>query len=178
MRRIFADAFFYLAILNRRDHAHDVAHEWAARTDFDILTTEFVLLEVADALSAPNARRLAAAFIHAIREDVRTQIIPVSPSLLAKALQLYEQRPDKSWSLTDCTSFVTMQIDGTTPPISTSLRRATARRISRGLCGCGLLRHRLIKALEGRRSFAMAGSEFGSTDASGTAILKVLQADK
>jgi hypothetical protein len=35
-------------------------------------------------------------------------IIPASPSLLADGWTLYSERPDKEWSLTDCTSFVVM----------------------------------------------------------------------
>jgi predicted nucleic acid-binding protein len=35
--------------------------------------------------------------------------VPVSQQLMDEGWQLYEQRLDKSWGLTDCTSFVVMQ---------------------------------------------------------------------
>ena len=46
----------------------------------------------------------------------------VSPSddvRMDKALTLFEQRPDKEWSLCDCTSFVVMQELGITEALST-----------------------------------------------------------
>jgi len=46
--RLFADAYFYLALLNPRDRAHQLARDWAARENVHIVTTEFVMLEVAD----------------------------------------------------------------------------------------------------------------------------------
>jgi predicted nucleic acid-binding protein len=36
-------------------------------------------------------------------------IVPITPSLFDKALQLYERSSDKAWSLTDCASFVVMR---------------------------------------------------------------------
>jgi hypothetical protein len=37
------------------------------------------------------------------------QIIPASQELLTAGWTLYSQRPDKEWSLTDCTSFAAMK---------------------------------------------------------------------
>jgi predicted nucleic acid-binding protein len=37
------------------------------------------------------------------------KIIPATTDLFQRGLRLYEKRPDKQWSLTDCTSFVTMK---------------------------------------------------------------------
>lgn len=36
-------------------------------------------------------------------------IVPASRQLLDEGVALYESRPDKDWSLTDCISFVVMQ---------------------------------------------------------------------
>jgi len=74
-----------------------------------LLTTEFVLLEVADALSAPHLRMNTVAFIERVRQLPIVQIVPTHMDLLSAAWQLYRQRPDKDWGLTDCTSFVIMQ---------------------------------------------------------------------
>ncbi len=109
MMRVFADAFFYLALLNPRDRAHGAACDWAKRRDLAFVTTEFVLLEVADALSAPSTRKTASALLRKLRSDEDTHVVVVSPDILEEALLLFEQRPDKAWSLTDCTSFVVMQ---------------------------------------------------------------------
>jgi hypothetical protein len=39
-------------------------------------------------------------------------IIPAGRVLLDQGFDLYRQRPDKEWSLTDCISFVVMQREG------------------------------------------------------------------
>ncbi len=72
------------------------------------MTTEFVLLEVADALSSYPLRGKTVVFINRLRQVKNLQIIPVSQSLLAEGWELYSQRSDKDWGLTDCISFVVM----------------------------------------------------------------------
>ena len=54
--RYFADSFFYIAILNRRDQCHDQVIAKAGELDGSIVTTDAVLLEVADAFSDPVDR--------------------------------------------------------------------------------------------------------------------------
>ena len=44
-----------------------------------------------------------------MRADPLVTIVPSDPALLDRGIALYDQRPDKSWSLTDCISFVIMQ---------------------------------------------------------------------
>ncbi|OPZ09267.1 MAG: tRNA(fMet)-specific endonuclease VapC [candidate division BRC1 bacterium ADurb.BinA292] len=108
MRRVFADSYFYLALLNRKDAAHVRAIRLAA-SDITYVTTEFVLMEFADALSAPESRGRAIAYLRHLANDAATRVIPASSELLTQGLRLFEQRPDKGWSLTDCTSFVVME---------------------------------------------------------------------
>ena len=126
MRPVFADTFFYLALLNPRDGSYDAAREWAARTDLTFVTTEFVLVEVADALSAPSARRQSAALLRTLCQDPCTQIIPLSSFLFEEGLRLYEKRVDKSWSLTDCISFVVMQRENVTDALTADQHFAQA----------------------------------------------------
>jgi predicted nucleic acid-binding protein len=45
-------------------------------------------------------------------------IVPCSDQLLRDGIQLYAQRPDKEWSLTDCISFVVMQQEGITEALT------------------------------------------------------------
>jgi hypothetical protein len=58
------------------------------------VTTEFVLIEVADALSAPAVRAQTFAFINGLRQVAILHIIPVNANLLADGWTLYSQRPD------------------------------------------------------------------------------------
>lgn len=73
-----------------------------------LVTTEFVLLEVADALCAPHFRTRTINNINGFRQMPTLQIIPLHPDLLAEGWTLYCQRLDKAWGLSDCISFVVM----------------------------------------------------------------------
>ena len=44
--------------------------------------------------------------------------MPASHSLFQEGVQLYNARPDKDWSLTDCISFVVMQEHGLTDALT------------------------------------------------------------
>jgi len=70
-------------------------------------------------LSSLKFRRDAAAIIHALQENAFVKIVPASSELFAPALNLYEQRPDKNWGLTDCTSFVVMAENNLTEALTT-----------------------------------------------------------
>ena len=83
-----------------------------------LATTEWILAEVADALAASASRRLAVSFIRDLAQDPKVKIIPATTNLFQRGLQLYENRPDKQWSLTDCISFVTMQDEGITDALT------------------------------------------------------------
>ena len=39
----------------------------------------------------------------------RVRIIPADPQLFRRGVDLFEQRPDKAWSLVDCLSFLVMR---------------------------------------------------------------------
>lgn len=73
------------------------------------MTTEFVLLEVADALCQPRIRSQTIVFINRLRVLPELRIVPVSQNLLTDGWMLYSQRDDKNWGLTDCISFVVME---------------------------------------------------------------------
>jgi hypothetical protein len=53
MRGLFADTYYYLAPLNPRDPAHAEAHAIGPGLSGRLVTTSYVLTEVADALAAP-----------------------------------------------------------------------------------------------------------------------------
>ncbi|HET6383695.1 MAG TPA: PIN domain-containing protein [Armatimonadota bacterium] len=112
---VFVDTAAWLALFNADDALHIMA--LAVRKELyqrkqRLATTEFVLLETADALSGTRFRTSAARYLRALRREQAVEITPVSSELLADGLTLFEQRPDKEWSLTDCTSFVVMEQHG------------------------------------------------------------------
>lgn len=109
MTTVFADTYYYLGLLNADDDDHARVVEWTAGFTGRIVTTDWVLTELADGFSRGPGRAVASRFIRdlLVRADVR--VVPADRTLFERGLELYEKRPDKDWSLTDCTSFVIME---------------------------------------------------------------------
>jgi hypothetical protein len=104
----FADTFYFVAVLNPEDQHHVRACQLQEEHDFDLVTTRAVLLEVGDAFADASTRGLAAELLHSVEADPRVEIVSLDDALYRRGLELYVDRPDKSWSLTDCISFVVM----------------------------------------------------------------------
>jgi predicted nucleic acid-binding protein len=118
MRAVFADAFYLIALSNPADTHHQAAVVASASLSVRLITTRYVLLEVADALSAPLFRVEVARFLRELSADPYIEVIAPDDSLFSRGLDLFERRPDKSWSLTDCTSFVVMADRGLTEALT------------------------------------------------------------
>jgi predicted nucleic acid-binding protein len=104
----FADTFALIAWLNPRDNAHAVVTAYLDGFTGRLVTTEWVLVELADALSAPEARATAVAFLQAVRADPLFEVVGYVPSVYRAGFDIFATRPDKAWSLTDCISFGVM----------------------------------------------------------------------
>ena len=112
MKRMFADSFFFIALLNERDACHQRATEVSQEFGAVIVTTRWVLAEVADALCAPAWRGRAGAFIAFVLTAQGFLVQGRSDELFARGMDLYRSRHDKEWSLTDCISFVVIADEG------------------------------------------------------------------
>ena len=108
MTELFADAFYFIALLNPFDQYHQAAVTASRQLTSRLSTTHWILIEVADALGSPCVRQRVAPFLNRIAADPNIMITPPDPDLFDRGLDLYARRPDKAWSLTDCISFVVM----------------------------------------------------------------------
>lgn len=119
---LFLDTAYIYALFNNRDQWHERALRWQrkiALENLPVLTTEFILIEIGNGLSSLKFRRNAADIIHTLQENAFVKIVPASSELFLQALNLYEQRTDKSWGLTDCISFVVMTENNLTEALTT-----------------------------------------------------------
>jgi len=109
MKALFADTFYYLALVSQDDAAHRGAVDMSRRLRGRTISTAWVLTEVADALAAPHQRGVFATLLEHLLADPNVTIVPPSQELFERGVKLYIDRPDKDWSLTDCLSFVVME---------------------------------------------------------------------
>lgn len=112
MKAVFADTFYFLALLNQRDGAHNRAVAISREPGLTLVTTEFVLIELADALCKPQQRDEVMSIYGLVETDPTFRLVRVSTELIQRGRKLYRERPDKEWPLTDCISFVVMQDQG------------------------------------------------------------------
>lgn len=110
--KVFVDTSFFIALLNNNDNDHLQAVTLQTRLTaegVDKITSEYVLLELGDGLSRLHFRQLASQLMDLVYRDESFEIVPSTSQLFMKALSLFNDRPDKEWGLTDCTSFIIMQ---------------------------------------------------------------------
>jgi predicted nucleic acid-binding protein len=118
MKVVFADAFYFVARLNRRDQYHQQVLKFSRDFRARLLTSDWVLMEVADALAESESRVRVRDFIWHLRQSAACEIVQASRELLDRALGLYHQHADKKWTLTDCVSFVIMRDQNVTDALT------------------------------------------------------------
>ena len=112
MSTVLVDTAAWIALVNTRDELHDRAKQTMAElrdSSVALVTTEFVLIEVANAFCASAWRGKAIKLIEGLRLLPNLRIIEAESSLLSDGWQLYCDRLDKEWSLTDCVSIAVME---------------------------------------------------------------------
>jgi predicted nucleic acid-binding protein len=112
MRTVFADTFYWIAVVNVRDRGHGkVLKVKASLGQCKIVTTDEVLVEFLAAFSDKGEalRKGAAQMVRAIFKNPNVRVIQQSRDSFLQGLDLYEARPDKDYSLTDCVSMYWMR---------------------------------------------------------------------
>jgi hypothetical protein len=135
--KVFLDAAYAIDLVAPNDGLHEFASTLAdqmkaLRTTF--VTTRPVLIEVGNALSKVRHRSVALQLLNSIEADSGVEIVGLSDDLYLRALQLFAQRPDKDWGLTDRVSFIVMRDYGLTDALTTDahFEQAGFRALMRG----------------------------------------------
>lgn len=118
MTEVFADAFYYIALLNPADRFHAAAVHVTQTLSRSLVTSAWILTEVADALSAPAVRQRTYQFLQQVIADPNTLLITDHEAWYPRGVELYGKRADKNWSLTDCISFAIMNERGITDALT------------------------------------------------------------
>jgi predicted nucleic acid-binding protein len=112
MKGVFCDTVYFLALLNPTDQFHAAALAYSQNAQQTLITTEWVLTEVGDALWQPANRRRLGQLLAILSESRETEIVQAESSWFQRGCELFLARPDKEWSLTDCISFLVMKEHG------------------------------------------------------------------
>ncbi len=110
-RQAFVDTGYFVALLNRRDDLHSAAQKLARQFATEkraLLTTDAVLVELANFFARSPLRALAISSIQRLRPAPGWTIEYITPQRLARSIARYAAHPDKHWSLTDCASMEVM----------------------------------------------------------------------
>lgn len=121
MRRIFADAGYWIALLNPKDAGHERARQVSSTLGQAwIITSEMVLTELLNAFASKGnrLRETACSAIQNIRSNPNGEVVPMTSTAFRQAMTRYCARSDKTWGLTDCTSFLVMEEKGITEALS------------------------------------------------------------
>ena len=112
---LFADTFYWVAVMSPRDPFHARVMSWGRNLGtLRLVTTDEVLTEVLNWFSGagPYWRGKTATFVRNVRNDPDVAVLPQTRTDFDAALALYEARPDKGYSLTDCRSMIALRALG------------------------------------------------------------------
>lgn len=112
MEEVFADAGYWIALLNPADQLHRRALSVTAEiAGLRIVTIEMVLVEFLNsAARLGNEVRLKAADTRQrLAANPNIDVVPQTSAQLEAAVRRYADRPDQHWSVTDCASFLIME---------------------------------------------------------------------
>ncbi len=118
MKPVFADTSFYVALFSPSDVHHEKAVRLAREIRRPVVVTEFVLLELANALARASSRKLFVDLLQKLRVAPNVKVIGISAELFEGGFTLYAGRADKDWSMTDCVSFVVMKSEEITEALT------------------------------------------------------------
>jgi uncharacterized protein len=114
MNSLFIDTSGWASLFVTREPHHPQSRQHftqATQQKQTIITSNYVISELVALLHSPLRQPRSRVFeiINAIRTASYVQIIHVDTEIDQAAWELCQNRPDKPWSLVDCSSFVIMQ---------------------------------------------------------------------
>jgi predicted nucleic acid-binding protein len=120
MRRVFADANYWIGLFNRHDQLHAIAVATSRKLGKTrLVTSEMVMVEVLNGLAEYISLRASIiAAVDAISADPNTEVVPQTALLFRDAYGFYRTHQDKKWGLTDCSSFIIMRQQGITEALT------------------------------------------------------------
>lgn len=102
---VYVDTAALIALSNKTDGFHQLAsqvNQQLIAEQYTFLTTNAVILELANAFSRVRYKPLVISLIEAIQYSAKWHYLTIDETLMAQGLSLFKQRLNKDWSLVDC----------------------------------------------------------------------------
>ena len=112
MTSLFLDANFVIALeVSDDQHYNEATHHWKnlIETPFSLVTTSYVFDEVVTFLNSRRQHDKAVRVGNNLRNAANIELVQVEEPLFYEAWSYFGQHADKTYSLTDCVSFVLMK---------------------------------------------------------------------
>jgi predicted nucleic acid-binding protein len=110
VNRILADTFYWVALIKRNDPYNEAVLKFSkALVAATLITTDEVLTFCSQ---DPVLRKEAVMIMRNILRGTNVRVVHQSHQTFLDGLALYEARPDKGYSLTDCISMQVMRCEG------------------------------------------------------------------
>ncbi len=116
--KVFVDSYAFIGWINTLDSSHAIVNNFMATYRGRFITTEWILMELADGLSHRSVRAKTLELIRRVRTNRLFEIVPYGTPIYQDGYDLFAARPDKDWSLTDCISFAVMDQRGLTDALT------------------------------------------------------------
>ncbi len=112
MKTVFADATYWLALLNPNDQLHQRAIAVSSRLgSCRVVTSEMTLSELLNGLSGRGSllREKAIQTVKSLSDNPNVEVVPQTSRQFRRASDRYGSAVDKEWGITDCSSFDIME---------------------------------------------------------------------
>ena len=110
---VFVDSFAWIAVINKSDNYHRISLktlEEFLNKHVNLIATNYAIVETINALSKVEFRKTVVEFINKLERSPSVEIVKITDEIYNNAWALYQQRMDKNWGITDCTSFEVMRM--------------------------------------------------------------------
>jgi uncharacterized protein len=116
MSSLFLDTGYVIALEASDDQHHTEAHRhWKVLTRSkipELVTTTYVFDEIVTFFNSHGRHAKAVEIGKRLLDSPSVRMVQVEPELFAAGWQYLRKRPDKTFSLTDCVSFILMEREG------------------------------------------------------------------
>jgi uncharacterized protein len=114
MNSLFIDTSGWASLFVIREPHHAQSRQLftqATQQNHTIITSNYIISELVALLHSPLRQPRSRVFeiVNAIRHAAYIQTIHIDTAIDQAAWELCQNRPDKPWSLVDCSSFIIMQ---------------------------------------------------------------------